>query len=269
MIDCGVPKWSILGPLLFLLYINDLSTVWVSCFSILFADDTNMFITGKDIQDMCHRLNEDLVKMQEWLCCNKLSLNVLKIHYMLFTPRNKIVNDVNIMIHNEKIERVYTTKFLGVQIDAQLNLKRHIEYTCKKLSKCIGILATARKVLYKSCLINLHYTFAYPYFIYCNQVWGNAYQTNLEKIVLVQKRLIRLITWSPYRAHTEPLFVANRILTFKAINEFTIGVFMYKSQNGDLPEICDNSYQTHGDIHGRETRNADALYVPYGRLDIN
>ena len=59
---------------------------------------------------------------------------------MVFTLRNKIVNDVNIMIHNEKIERVYTTKFLGVQIDAQLNWKRHIEYTCKKLSKCIGIL---------------------------------------------------------------------------------------------------------------------------------
>ena len=184
MIDCGVPQGSILGPLLFLLYINDLSTVSVSCFTILFADDTNMFITGKDIQDMCHRLNEDLVKIQEWLCCNKLSLNVSKTHYMVFTPRNKIVNDVNdinIMIHSEKIERVYTTKFLGVQIDAQLNWKGHIEYTCKKLSKCIGILAKARKVLYKSCLINLYYTFAYPYFIYCNQVWGNAYQTNLEK----------------------------------------------------------------------------------------
>ena len=156
-----------------------------------------------------------------------------------------------------------------VQIDAQLNWKRRVEYTCKKLSKCIGILAKARKVLYKSCLINLYYTFAYPYFIYCNQMWGNAYQTNLEKIVLVQKRLIRLITGSPYRAHTEPLlFVANRILTFKEINEFTIGVFMYKSQNGDLPEIFDNYYQTHGDIHGRETRNAVALYVPYGRHDI-
>ena len=62
------------------------------------------------------------------------------------------------MINNEKIERVYVTKFLGVQIDAQLNWKRHIEYTCKKLSKCIGILAKARKVLYKSCLVNLYYT---------------------------------------------------------------------------------------------------------------
>ena len=70
MIDCGEPQGSILGPLLFLLYINDLSTVSESCFSILFADDTNMFIAGKDIQDICHKLNEDLTKIQEWLCCN-------------------------------------------------------------------------------------------------------------------------------------------------------------------------------------------------------
>ena len=155
MIDCGVPQGSILGPFIFLLYINDLSTVSVPCFSILFADDTNMFITGKDIQDMCDRLNEDLVKIQEWLCCNKLSLNILETHHMIFTPRNKIVNDVHVVINNEKIERVYTTKFLGVQIDAQLNWKKHIGYTCKKLSKCIGIFAKSRKVLYKSCLINL------------------------------------------------------------------------------------------------------------------
>ena len=126
------------------------------------------------------QIDEDLTKIQEWLCGNKLSLNVSKTHYMVFTPRNNFFNDVNVMINNEQIERGYVTKFLGMQIDAPLNWKRHIEYTCKKLSKCIGMLAKARKLLYKSCLVSLYYTFAYPYFIYCNHVRGNAYQTNLE-----------------------------------------------------------------------------------------
>ena len=126
MIDCGVSQGSIFGPLLFLVYINDLSTVSESCFSILFADDASMFITGKDIQDMCHKLNEDLTKKQEWLSCNKLSLNASKTHYMVFTLRNKILNDLNVIMNNEKIERVYVTKFLVVQNDAQLNWKRHI-----------------------------------------------------------------------------------------------------------------------------------------------
>ena len=104
---CGVPQSSILGQLLFLLYTNNMSTMSGSCFSILFADDTNMFITGKDIQDMCHRLNEDLVKIHEWLRCNKLSLSVSKTHYMVFIPRIKIVDEVNIIIHNEKIDSMY------------------------------------------------------------------------------------------------------------------------------------------------------------------
>ena len=86
--------------------------------SILFADDTNMFFTGKNL-------------VQEWLHCNKLSLNVLKTHYIIFTSRNKCVKDVDIRINDAHIERVYATKFLGVQIDAQLTWKKHIEYTCK------------------------------------------------------------------------------------------------------------------------------------------
>ena len=116
-IHCGVPQGSILGPILFLLYINDLTSVSEYCFSVLFADDTNMFITGKDMDTLCHQLNEYLRNVQEWLQCNKLSLNVLKTHYMIFTPRNKLIDDIVVKIHGVQIQRVYATKFLGVQID--------------------------------------------------------------------------------------------------------------------------------------------------------
>ena len=159
---------------------------------------------------MCDNINKDLKNIQEWLCCNKLSLNILKTHYMVFTPKNKCIDDVDIRINNVKIGRVYVTKFLGVQIDSQLNWKNHIDYTCKKLSKCVGIIAKARKKLHRSSLINLYYSCAYPYFMYCNHVWGCNYTTVLEKLVLVQKKLIRIITCSPYRAHTEPLFVCKQ-----------------------------------------------------------
>ena len=117
-ITCGVPQGSILGPLLFLVYINDLSSVSKSCFSVLFADDTNIFIKGKDLQELCNRLNGELGDIQDWLSCNKLSLNVVKTHYIIFTPRNKIVENIDIKINNTSIERVYTTKFLGVYIDS-------------------------------------------------------------------------------------------------------------------------------------------------------
>ena len=95
LIMFGVPQGSILGPLLVLLYINDLSSVPEACFSILFADDTNIFITGRNVNEMCNQLNADLFRVQEWLHCNKLSLNVPKTHYMIFTPRNKVVDDIS------------------------------------------------------------------------------------------------------------------------------------------------------------------------------
>ena len=235
-VKCGVPQGSIWGPLLFLLYINDLTTVSTTSLSVLFADDTNIFMSGKNLPSMAMALNEQLTAIYEWLCCNKLSLNVLKTHYMIFTQRNKKVNDISLYINNVSIERVYVTKFLGVQIDSQLNLKNHIEYTCNKLRKCIGILSKARRKLQKSSLISLYYSFAFPYFINCNHVWGNTYQTNLNNAVLVQKKLIRIITCSPFRAHTETLMFANRLMSLSNIN-FIWHVYLCISAWMDVPLI--------------------------------
>ena len=212
VIKCGVPQVSILGPLLFLIYINDLATVSRNSLLILFADDTNIFLTGKNLSELTKFLNEDLV--------NRLSLNVLKTNCMIFTTKNKLGRDVDIFVNNVRIERVYVTKFLGVQIDSKLNWKKHIEYTCKKLSKCIGIIAKTRRKLHKSSLISLYYSLAFPYFIYCNHVWGNTYKTNSESIVRVQTKLVRIITCSPYRAHTEPLMAANNLLSVTDINVY-------------------------------------------------
>ena len=131
---------------------------------------------------------------------------------MIFTPRNKPIDDIDVKILDVQIQMVYVTKFLGVQIDSQLTWKKHIEYTCKKLSKCVGILCKARKKLYKSTLISLYYPFAYPYFIYCNHVWGTNYPSCLERIYLIQNKLVRIMTCSPFRAHTEPLYFANKAL---------------------------------------------------------
>ena len=172
-VNCGVPQGSILGPILFLLYINDLTNVSEFCFSVLFADDTNMFITGKDMDVLCQQLNKDLRNVQEWLQCNKLSLNVLKTHYMVFTPRNELINDIDVKIYNVQIQRVYATKFLGVQIDAQLTWKTHIEYTCKKLSKCVGILCKARKN-YINLLSSAYITHLHTLILFTAAMYGET-----------------------------------------------------------------------------------------------
>ena len=115
----GIHTWT---PALSL-YINDLASASETCFSILFADDSNMFISGKDVEVMSEKLNSDMENIRQWLCCNKLSLNVSKTHYMVFAQKSKHVDDLNVKIQNTKIERVSVTKFLGVMIDAQLSWK--------------------------------------------------------------------------------------------------------------------------------------------------
>ena len=158
-ITCGAPQGSILGPLLFLLYVNDLATVSNAFWSVLFTDDTSLFISGKDPEAMCDTINNDLAKNQQWLYCNKLPLNVVKTHYMIFTARNKTATDLDVKTNEVRIERVYETKFLGVLVDSQLTWKQHTEYTCKNFLNVLEYYQRLGKSfanpLYWPCIIHL------------------------------------------------------------------------------------------------------------------
>ena len=115
-ITCGVPQGSILGPLLFLIYINDLYNVCLESVPILFADDTNLFYSGSHIETLVRSINDELSNISTWLKTNKLSLNVKKTHYMIFHRKKAVMPNLKIQIDNQDIDQVYKTKFLGVVI---------------------------------------------------------------------------------------------------------------------------------------------------------
>ena len=267
-ITCGVPQGSILGPLLFLVYINDLSTVAQESFPLLFADDTSLYYKGKNLNDIAHVINKELSSISDWLAANKLSLNVDKTNYVIFTRNSKKIHDVDISIKGKTIQRVYSTKFLGVHVDSQLNWKAHIAYTSQKLSKCCGILYKARRFLHKETLLTLYYTFAYPYFTYCNIIWGNTYKTYLSQIEKLQKKIIRIITCSKYRAHTLPLYNENRLLNIYDIHKYACGIFMYKYCNGELPDVFGNMFVRNTEIHSYTTRQHTNFHIPICRSDF-
>ena len=188
-IKCGVPQGSILGPLLFLIYINDLVNICNHTAPFLFADDTNLFKHGTDLNDIVESLNLELNEISLWLKVNKLSLNIKKTHYMVFTTRRITIDVLDIKIDGYMIDRVTHTKFLGVFIDEKLNWKKHISYISGKISRGLGIIVKARKKLPLNALKTLYFSFIYPFFTYCNHVWGSTCVTNLEPLFFITEEM--------------------------------------------------------------------------------
>ena len=231
--------------------------------SIFFADDSNLFMNGKDFSILETELNKILKNISEWLKVNKLSLNVKKTHVMVFSKKNysKIPKpEINLKIDGEVLSVVTKTKFLGVIIDDKLTWNDHTNFISGKIGRGIGILLKARHVLNRETLITLYYSFVYPYYMYCNQVWGSCTSRNITRLHVLQKKAIRIICHVKHRSHTEPLFRELKFLNIWQINKYLIGIFMYKHYHKLLPLSFNSFFTRNRDVHSHDTRQASKHY---------
>ena len=262
-ITCGVPQGSILGPLLFLLYINDIASVSSALFSILFADDTTLFCRAKSLHELSTVINNELSNVMIWLNANRLSLNIDKTNFMIFRPKGKNEICPSININGSIIKEVDNAKFLGIIIDNKLNWLEHIKCISRKIAKGTGIIIKARKSFETETLLNLYNALIFPPISYCIHVWGTTASIHLQRLYVLQKKNIRIICGVRPRTHTEPLYKALDILNIDQVRDYSIALFMYKLMNHMLPSMFENMFIKTSDVHNYSTRQADMLYVQY------
>ena len=174
LLTCGIPQGSILGPLLFIIYINDLPNCLKHTTPRMFADDTSLTAVGKTFNEAEEIANEDLKNVKAWLSSNELSLNIAKTEYLLIGSRAKIKRmDVQptVKIDTCPIKRVKCAKMLGVEIDEHLNWEKHIECIASKVSSGIGALKKLKEFVNRDTLVLVYNALIQPHFDYCCEVW--------------------------------------------------------------------------------------------------
>lgn len=219
----GIPQGSVLGPLLFVLFINDICNVSKRIQIILFADDTSIYYTGKDLTEMIETTKIELRKIKKWFHENKLSINWKKTKFMIFS--NSQYSDITLDIDQTTVQKLTELKFLGVLLDEKLKWKSNITYLQQKISK---ILFKVKDLFKNNSLRMLYCAFVLPYLSYCVEVWGKAYPTHTKLLILLQKRAIRIINNKGRKEHTNALFAKSCLLKFPDLVD--LKMFMLKAK---------------------------------------
>ena len=266
IITCGVPQGSILGPLLFILYINDIVNVSPSLLPVIFADDTNLFMKGKCVNEVIKIMNSEIEKIVHWLRANKLSLNINKTHYVIFrSQKRKLLVHDDIRVDGQTIECVESTKFIGVILDSKLTWGNHLSLIRSKVAKGIGVLSKSRKILHSSSLVTLYHSLIFPYFIYCIEVWGSAASIHVIPLFKLQKKVARMIMSVRMRTPSAQLFTELGLLTLENIYRQRITIFMFKFIKNMLPNIINCLFKRNVEVVMRSTRQRFDLKVPRSR----
>jgi len=209
ILTCGIPQGTILGPLLFILYINDLPNCLSNSVARMYADDTHLTFASNNIETINDVMNLDLSNVNTWFTANKLTLNSSKTEVMLIGWWQRLVTydtSPKLVIGGDIIKQVSSVKSLGVHIDENLSWTMHIEKIVKKIALGIGAIKRCRPFVNQTTVESVFNALVQPSFNYCSEVWGHCNKSLSNKLQKLQNRAAHILTFSSYDSSTDPLF---------------------------------------------------------------